>query len=86
MNLKLRRDLMTEEKQSIVAALIRSYLSRGGQQLQISAVDLGELEDAVKHPEAHRDLLVRVGGYSDWFVRLTPEIQREVISRSFLET
>ena len=42
---------------------------------------LEELKDARIHPENHGDLIVRVAGYSDYFVNLTPELQDEVISR-----
>ncbi|HPP11588.1 MAG TPA: glycine radical domain-containing protein, partial [bacterium] len=38
--------------------------------------------EAQRHPERHRDLLVRVAGYSDYFVHLTPELQAEIIART----
>ncbi len=41
-----------------------------------------EALDAKLHPEEHGDLLVRIGGYSDFFVKLSPELQDEVISRT----
>ncbi len=85
LNMKLRRDLLNEEKRTLLASLIRGYLSRGGQQLQFSSVDPGELKDAMLHPENHRDLLVRIGGYSDWFVKLKPEMQHEIIHRTLVE-
>ena len=50
--------------------------------MQINSVDRKTLEDARIHPEDHRDLLVRIGGYSDYFVRLTPTLQQEVIERT----
>ena len=40
------------------------------------------LLDAQKHPEKHRDLIVRVAGYSDYFANLTPELQDEIIRRT----
>ena len=40
------------------------------------------LEDALVHPEDHADLLVRIGGYSDYFTRLSPVLQQEIIDRT----
>ena len=43
-----------------------------------------ELLDAQKNPDAHRDLIVRVGGYCDHFVNISKELQDNVIARSYL--
>ena len=43
---------------------------------------IAALEDAMANPERHRNLLVRVAGYSDYFVLLSPDIQREILSRT----
>jgi len=45
-------------------------------------VDRQMLQDAYDHPENHGDLLVRVGGYSDYFVRLKDELKQEIIART----
>jgi formate C-acetyltransferase len=45
-------------------------------------VDKDELLDAKVHPEEHKDLIVRVGGFSAYFVQLSPQIQDDVILRS----
>ena len=50
--------------------------------MQVNVCDEEELKDAVLHPERHQDLIVRVGGYSDYFVRLSPALQQEIILRS----
>jgi len=50
--------------------------------LQINLVDNATLEDAVRHPENHKNLMVRVIGYSAHFVMLAPEQQREIIERN----
>lgn len=63
-------------------ALIETYFQLGGLQVQISVVDRAELEDALIHPECHADLIVRIGGYSTHFNRLSPELKREVIKRT----
>lgn len=44
-----------------------------------------ELEDALVYPEKHKNLIVRVGGYSDYFIKLSPELQQNVIRRTYLE-
>jgi len=45
-------------------------------------VDNETLKKAQKNPEDYRDLVVRIGGYSDYFVRLSPEMQAEIIMRT----
>jgi pyruvate-formate lyase len=45
-------------------------------------VDKATLLRAQKHPEQYRDLVVRIGGYSDYFVGLSPEMQQEIIMRT----
>ena len=50
--------------------------------MQVNVVDRKTLLDAREHPEAHGDLIVRIGGYSDYFVRLIPTLQQEIIDRT----
>ena len=63
-------------------ALAKTYFARGGQQLQVNVVSRAELLDAQEHPERHRNLVVRVGGFSCRFVRLPRELQDHVIART----
>ena len=65
--------------------LAKTYFAGGGQQFTASVVSPEELKDAKLHPENHRDLIVRVGGYSDYFVNLTADLQDSVLERTFLE-
>jgi formate C-acetyltransferase len=65
-----------------LAALVRAYFDQGGHHVQFNIVDRAILEDAMANPENHRNLLVRVAGYSDYFVLLSPDIQREILSRT----
>ena len=81
-NVKINRGAAPEK----IAALIRGYLQTHGTQLQFNIVDTKTLLDAQKNPEAHRDLLVRIGGYSDFFVTIPKSLQDEIISRSINET
>ncbi len=62
--------------------LIRSYFAMDGHHVQFNVVDLKTLENAQRHPHNHRDLIVRVAGYSDYFVDLTPELQEEIMART----
>ena len=63
-------------------ALAKTYFAHGGQQLSVNVLDRAALLEAQKHPERYRNLIVRVGGYSDYFCNLTPELQQNVIDRS----
>jgi formate C-acetyltransferase len=53
-----------------------------GHHIQFNVVDAETLREAQQHPENYRDLIVRVAGYSDYFVDLTPELQEEIIRRT----
>jgi pyruvate formate-lyase/glycerol dehydratase family glycyl radical enzyme len=62
--------------------LIRTYFKMDGHHIQFNVVDSQTLKRAQRHPDDYRDLIVRVAGYSDYFVDLTPELQEEIIRRS----
>ena len=68
-----------------LAACFRVYAAGGGHLLQPNANDVATLEDALKHPERHLDLMVKVCGYTARFVTLSPRYQREVIERHRLK-
>jgi formate C-acetyltransferase len=63
-------------------AMLTVYFQKGGQELQINVVDSAALRAAQKNPEQYRDLVVRVAGFSEFFVNLSPEIQNEIIART----
>ncbi len=65
-----------------IVHLLRGYFARGGFQLQVNVVDRRVLEEARLNPEAHRGLVVRVGGFSAYFTRLEPVLQDEIIRRT----
>lgn len=82
-NLRLTKKLMeSAEGRAAVKDYIKSFMDRDCFEIQFNVVDQADLLDAQAHPEKHRSLLVRVAGYSDYFVNLTPEIQNEIIRRS----
>ena len=62
--------------------LVRCYFKLDGHHMQFNVVDVAELREAQKHPGKYRNLIVRVAGYSDYFVDLTPELQEEIIKRT----
>ena len=69
----------------IIRALAEGYFSMGGTQLQITAVDRETLLAAREDPDAHRDIIVRVGGYSEYFYKLTDELKDAVIARTLFD-
>ena len=81
-NLKLSKASFGKSSLDTMKALIKAYMKRGGFELQINVVDNETLKKARKDPESYRDLVVRIGGYSDYFVTLSPEMQEEVILRT----
>ncbi len=64
------------------AQLIRTYFKLDGHHIQFNVVNSEMLRDAQKHPERYRDLIVRVAGYSDYFVDLGVDLQNEIIKRT----
>ena len=67
---------------SLLLSLIKGYLKLGGMQLQITCVSREMLEEAYREPEAHRNLIIRVGGYSEYFCRLSDALKRKVLERT----
>jgi formate C-acetyltransferase len=83
LNLKLHRSaLATKEDLRKLASLIRTYLELGGKHLQFNVIDRATLLDAQEHPDEHRDLIVRVAGYSAYFVTLSRRVQDDIIART----
>ena len=71
-----------EEGLEKLAALIRSYFRMDGHHIQFNVIDAATLRKAQKEPEKYRDLIVRVAGYSDYFVDLNLKLQNEIIART----
>jgi formate C-acetyltransferase len=65
-----------------LAHLVRGYFRLDGHHIQFNVVDADTLRKARQFPDDYRDLIVRVAGYSDYFVDLTPELQEEIIERT----
>jgi len=62
--------------------LVRAYFKLDGHHVQFNVVSAATLREAQARPEAHRDLIVRVAGYSDYFVDCSAELQEEIIHRT----
>jgi formate C-acetyltransferase len=62
--------------------LVITFLRRGGFETQINVISRKILEEAQRNPEQYRDLVVRIGGYTDYFTRLSPEMKEEVMRRT----
>lgn len=85
-NMKFNPDaLKTDSDLDKLGGAIKTYLTHGAKHIQFNVVSLDDLRDAKEHPEDHDDLVVRVAGYSAYFVRLTEPIQDEVINRTGFE-
>jgi len=83
LNLKFLPSLVSGERGlTAISGLIRGFFELGGGEVQINVVTNEDLIEAKRHPEEHQDLIVRVTGFCEYFVRLSPPIQDEIISRT----
>jgi formate C-acetyltransferase len=74
--------LATDEGLMKIAYLVRGYFKLGGHHIQFNVVSADTLREAQKNPEKYRDLIVRVAGYSDYFINLGAKLQDEIIKRT----
>lgn len=81
-NIRFTKRLFDDpEAREQLKALIRTYFDLGGMQLQINVVDQRVLQDALDYPDRYQDLIIRVGGYSEYFNRLGRDLQLTVLER-----
>ena len=71
----------TEEGIKQVASLVKEYINLGGHQLQLNSINRDRLIDAQKHPENYTNMIVRIWGWSAYFVELDKEYQDHLIAR-----
>ncbi len=81
LNFNIRRSFEPQ----LLRALITGYMKMGGIQLQITCASAAELREAMDDPASHGNLIVRVGGYSEYFNRLSPALQKMVVERTIQE-
>lgn len=83
LNLRLNADLVdTPRGQANLGAMIQSFFALGGFHVQFNTLSTETLREAQKKPEDHKDLLVRVAGYSTQFVNLSDSMQEAIIART----
>lgn len=83
LNMKLSPDLIEgDEGIEKLAHLVRTYFRLGGHHVQFNVIRADTLRDAQALPDEHRDLIVRVAGYSDYFCDLPLSLQDEIIART----
>jgi formate C-acetyltransferase len=78
LNLRLQKSAL----QQTLRPLIEAYFAQGGLQVQVSYFSRADLIDALAHPEKHEHLIVRIGGYAEYFNRLSPELKQNVLART----
>jgi pyruvate formate-lyase/glycerol dehydratase family glycyl radical enzyme len=81
-NMKFNPDTFKDENIGKFVDIMKTYFDLGGFQLQVTVVDKQTLLDAREKPEQHRDLVVRVAGYSAYFVEQSPRVQEHLIERT----
>jgi len=82
-NMRFNAGMITNQsRREKLRAMLNVYFANGGQQLQINVVSSETLRAAQEDPEAYRDLVVRIAGFSEFFVNLSPEMQEEIIARA----
>lgn len=85
-NFKILRGLLdTPEGEDGLITLLRTASIFGNGQMQFSYVDNEVLKKAQANPDKYRDLIIRVAGYSAYFIELCKEVQDEIISRTMIE-
>ncbi len=77
-----KRVLIDPQLRKKIKDLILTYFQAGGLQLQITVADAETLKDAFICPEKYDGLIVRIGGFTEYFNRLTTELKQEVIKRT----
>ena len=83
LNMKFSRPMLeSHDNLEKVLSLVKTFFDRGGWHIQFNILNADDLIDARKHPEKWKSLIVRVAGYSAYFVDLPYTIQDEIIART----
>jgi len=83
LNIKLSPNIFDREEEVMkLTALLKSYNEMGGYHIQFNVINNEILRKAQKNPEEYKGLMVRVAGYSAYFIELNPEVQEDIISRT----
>lgn len=85
-NMRLSKNaIASRENRMKIVDMMKTFFMKYGEHIQFNVVDSETLKDAMKHPENYKDLMVRVSGYSAYFVALSPACQADVITRAELD-
>jgi len=82
LNMKFNPQVLAGEGIDKLLHLIRSYFKLDGHHVQFNVINAEMLRKAQQNPEQNRDLIVRVAGYSDYFVDVGRDLQNEIIART----
>ena len=83
MNMKFHPDIFRgADGERVFVSLVKAYFQRGGLQISFNLVGKETLEDAMAHPEDHQNLIVRVAGFNEYFCKLDPKLQRDILERT----
>ena len=81
-NMKFSPSMFTDGKREKLAALIKTYFKKGGQELQVNSTSREILIDALDHPEKYGSLVVRVSGFSAFYTNLNRDVQMDILHRT----
>lgn len=86
LNLRLEKSMLKQKDSlSKLKALVLTYFEHDGLQIQSTIADQEALKQALAEPDKYPNLMIRIGGYSEYFNRLSDELKKEVIKRTVLE-
>ncbi|WP_278278322.1 glycine radical domain-containing protein [Acetitomaculum ruminis] len=74
--------LSREDGNQKLGSMIRAYMDQGGAEVQFNVVSSETMRAAQENPEEYKDLVVRIAGYSAYFVELSKDCQNDLITRS----
>ncbi len=81
-NQKFSPSMFEDGKRQKLVSLLKVYFARGGQEMQINATSPEILRDALDHPEKYPDLVVRVSGFSAYYITLQRDVQLDILART----
>ncbi|MBP3395227.1 MAG: hypothetical protein J6M38_11970 [Lentisphaeria bacterium] len=76
------RELAGERGDMLLKSLIKGYFAGGGFHLQFNVTDTKRMKAAKENPNEHRDLIIRISGYSEYFTKLDEKLQDALIERA----
>ena len=82
LNIKFGANMLKNKNRAKILALLRVYFERGGQEVQINCVSKETLRDASEHPENYKNLVVRVSGFSAYYIALDKSVQEDILERT----